>query len=167
MTRPASFDRELLAARQRLRAFCLGLTKDADRADDLVQDTIVRAMVKWTHYDAGTHMVRWLTVLARGIHIDQYRTNARRWGVVIVSPFDDPEALDEADEGVPGEQEPHILLADVIRILKDMGPIHYQAMMAAADGAPYKIAAYECGIPEGTLKSRVNRARERLVEMVA
>ena len=72
-----SFKREMLAALPSLRAFAISLTGRHDRADDLVQDTIMKAWAKQDHFEMGTNMKAWLFTILRNELYSQMRKSGR------------------------------------------------------------------------------------------
>jgi RNA polymerase sigma-70 factor, ECF subfamily len=125
-----------------LRAFAIALCGDADRADDLVQDTMLKA---WNSLDTF-----------------QEGTNLRRRREV---PDDDGEYV--AQLCVPPSQHGAVDAQDVLRALKELTDDQREALiLVGAEGFAYEEAAEICGCAVGTIKSRVNRARNRLSELL-
>lgn len=175
MTRPASFDRELLAARSGLRAFCVKLTRDRARADDLVQDTLVKALTYWEQYTPGTKLASWLCIIARNIFFTQIRRDSRRDLIDLPFIFEN-DSNSPADAGqlalTPSSltqrpnQEPIIFLQDVSRAL-DVAPNQREALWLWSAGNSYDEIADRQGVEVGTVKSRINRGREYLARACA
>lgn len=159
MNRPAEFDRAVVAQLRSLRAFARSLTKDRTAADDLTQETVMRALVSWEHFQPGTNLGAWLFTVMRNRHYETSRRNARL--------VEDPEGLMAMTLEAPAEQEPRVELSHVLRAIDRLKPDHRQAILFDMNETPYEEVAREQGLPLGTVKSRLNRARKHLVEMVA
>lgn len=159
MTRPASFDASVMAERSSLRGFAMNLTRDSVRADDLVQDTILQALRFHESYKHDTNLGGWLRTMMRNIHYTQFRKNAR----LVEDPGDVMALMLEA----PAEQEDRIELRHVLRAVERLTPDHREAIAFAMEEKPYEQIMSESGQSLGTVKSRLNRARAKLTEMVA
>jgi len=145
-----TFRTQLLALVPSLRAFGMSLLGNRDRADDLTQDTILKA---WTHMDSfneGTNLRAWLFTIMR-IHIS-VPSNARK--------LEDPDGLRAEARIRPPEQEGHIALQDLQRAPTHVPPEQREALiLVGGAGFSYEQAASIVGCPVGTVKSRVNRGR--------
>lgn len=154
MNRPASFDAQIMACRSSLRGNAMKLTKNADKADDLVQDTITKALATWETYHYDGHLLGWLFVMMRNIHFTNHR---RHWRMT-----EDPEGIHASTLSVEATQEAPLHLQDVAIALTRVNPLYREALLMAADGVSYGDIAKAVGSNEGTIKSRVSRARSEL-----
>jgi RNA polymerase sigma-70 factor (ECF subfamily) len=149
----------ILAAVPRLRAFAISLTGSVDRADDLVQETLLRA---WTHFDSfqtGTNFNAWLFTILRNLFRSDYRKRKREVA-------DSDGIYSRCLSSVP-EQTGKIELIEVRTALAKLPPEQREALiLIGADGLSYEETAQICGCAVGTIKSRVNRARTRLAKML-
>ncbi|MBA1159353.1 sigma-70 family RNA polymerase sigma factor [Microvirga mediterraneensis] len=159
MTRPAEFDRAVVALLVNLRAFALSLTRDRTKAEDLVQETCMRALGSWDHFEPGTNLGAWLFTMMRNRHYELSRRAARM--------VEDPEGLMAAMLETPGDQEPRVALADALRHLGATNPAYGEAAVLAGEGYSLEEIAHAQGVPTGTVKSRINRGRAYLAGMVA
>ena len=156
----ADFKRELTAVVPHLRAFARGLCGRPDMADDLVQETLLKAWAAQDRFEPGTSMRAWTFVILRNAYLTDMRRNRFRG---------------EYDEGVaeriltaPAGQEEPIHLSDLHRALLTLQPERREALLlVGAGGFSYEEAAEICGCAVGTIKSRVGRARAALSEMLA
>jgi len=156
----ASFKRELTEVVPHLRAFARGLCGRPDLADDLVQETLLKAWAAQDRFEPGTSMRAWTFVILRNAYLTDMRRNRFRG---------------EYDEGVaeriltaPAGQEEPIHLSDLHRALLTLPPERREALLlVGAGGFSYEEAAEICGCAVGTIKSRVGRARAALTEMLA
>lgn len=155
----ADFKRELLAVAPHLRAFARGLCGRPDVADDLVQETMLKAWAAQDRFEPGTSMRAWTFVILR----NAYLTDMRR------SRFhaDYDETVAERVLTAPAGQEGPIHLADMHRALLTLPPERREALLlVGAGGFSYEEAAQICGCAVGTIKSRVGRARAALSAMI-
>lgn len=159
MTANAQFSTLLLAALPELRAFALSLTRDGPRADDLVQETILRA---WSHadqFETGSNLRAWLFTILRHLFYTEQRRHRREVG--------DPEGKLAARLMIRPEQQSHLEFKDFWQALGRLPPLHREALiLVGAQGISYEEAARVCGVAVGTIKSRVNRARTHLMTLL-
>jgi len=153
------FTRALLESAPSLRAFAISLTGQTEKADDLVQDTLMRA---WAHADSfqeGTNIKAWLFTILRNSFASQYRKRKRE--------VEDADGEMAAQLATPAEQEGHVSLDDLKTALGKLPDEQREAvLLVGASGFSYEEAAEICGCAVGTVKSRVNRARVRLAQLM-
>jgi RNA polymerase sigma-70 factor (ECF subfamily) len=159
MTANAQFSTLILAALPELRAFALSLTRDGPRADDLVQETILRA---WSHadqFETGTNLRAWLFTILRNLFYTEQRRRRRE--------VDDPDGKRAIGLTVCPEQQSRLEFEDFWHALGRLTPVHREALLlVGAQGLSYEEAADVCGVAIGTIKSRVNRARTHLMALL-
>jgi RNA polymerase sigma-70 factor (ECF subfamily) len=154
---PAWFKAEMAAARRSIRGYAQTLTRCPERAEDLVQDAMVKALVEWEGFEQGTNMVAWLLVLMR----NHYRTEARSRNNQTV---EDPDDVMAKAIVVPGRQESHLDLATVMSGIDRLPVPQAKALrLAVFEDLTYEQIAVVLGCEPGTIKSRVKRAREGLL----
>lgn len=158
-----SFAAAVVACLPALRIQALGLTKNGVSAEDLVQDTVVRALGKAHTFD-GADIEAWLATILRNGFIQNIRASSHR-RVHLSLTNQDPEAPDFGDlvGSVPGSQMDHMVLSDTIRLF-DKLPRRMQVCLldvTLTDKSIESMAA-DHGCPTGTIKSRIARARARL-----
>ena len=150
---------DLVAAIPNMRAFAISLCGNRDRADDLVQEALVKA---WNHLDSfevGTNLKAWLFTILRNAYFSELRKTKRE--------IADSEGQLAARLSVPAEQQGHLDLLDLSRALSKLPPDQREALiLVGAEGFSYEDAAAISGCAVGTVKSRVNRARSRLNELM-
>jgi len=155
----ASFRDGLLAAVPTLRAFAVSLAKNADRADDLVQETLVKAWDKQDSFQPGTNLKAWLFTILRNEFYSQMRKRRRE--------VEDSDGIITARLSVHPSQEGSSDLNDFRRALELLPEDQREAIiLIGASGFSYEEAAEICGCAVGTIKSRVSRARTRLQEIL-
>ena len=157
---PVEFKRELTGVVPHLRAFARGLCGRPDMADDLVQETLMKAWAAQERFQPGTSMRAWTFVILRNAYLTDMRRNRFR------GEYD--ENVAERILTAPAGQEEPIHLSDMHRALLTLPPERREALLlVGAGGFSYEEAANICGCAVGTIKSRVGRARAALNEMLA
>ena len=149
----------LLAAIPSLRAFGISLCGSTDHADDLVQDTMMRAIANIDRFERGTNLNAWLFTILRNLFHSEYRKRRRE-----VEDVDGSYALSLRTQP---EQTAHLDFQDFQQALARLPVDQREALiLVGAEGLSYEQAAEICGVAVGTIKSRVNRARNRLAEIL-
>src|SRR5512145_2604838 len=142
-----------------LRAFAVSLCGDKERADDLVQETLFKA---WNHLDSfqeGTNLRAWLFTILRNTYFSECRRRRRE--------VEDHDGTKAAELAVHPAQQGHIDMQDFRRALNVLPPDQREALvLVGAAGFSYEEAASISGCAVGTIKSRVNRARSKLIELL-
>jgi len=150
---------DLLASIPNLRAFAVSLTGNSERADDLVQETLVKAWSKFHTFQEGTNLRAWLFTILRNEFYSQLRKRGRE--------VEDAEGTYAARLATQPSQSAHMDLSDFRRALVQLPPDQREALvLVGASGFSYEEAAEICACAVGTIKSRVSRARNRLGELL-
>ena len=150
----------MLAAVPSLRAFAISLCGNVDRADDLVQEALLRAWANLDSFEPGTNMSAWLFTILRNLFRSEYRKRRRE-----VEDVDGSYA--ESLTTLP-EQNSHLEIDEFRKALKQLPAEQRESLiLVGASGFSYEEAAAICGCAVGTIKSRVNRARTRLAEILS
>lgn len=153
------FKHELTAVVPHLRAFARGLCGRPDMADDLVQETLLKAWAAQERFEPGTSMRAWTFVILRNAYLTDMRRNRFR------GEYD--ETVAERILVAPAGQEEPIHLSDMHRALLTLPAERREALLlVGAGGFSYEEAASICGCAVGTIKSRVGRARAALTSMI-
>lgn len=140
----------------RLRRYARYLTRDTDRADDLVQEALTRAIAKFDTWQPGTNLRAWLFVILRNAHISEVRRVTR-------APVDAPVPEDHPGLAVPGGHESRIALTELSRAFDSLSQEHREVLhLVAVEGLKYEEAAGILEVPVGTVRSRLSRARSAL-----
>jgi RNA polymerase sigma-70 factor, ECF subfamily len=145
----------------RLRRYARALTRAADQADDLVQDTLVRALARSHLWQPGTDIRAWLFTIMHNQYVNTARREMRNWASVDIERLAsalpttaDPSKglelveLDRARARLPDEQREVILLVGL-------------------EGMAYQSAAQILGVPIGRVRSRLSRGRDALRELMS
>ena len=137
----------------RLRRYARALVGDAGAADDLVQDTLERALGRFHLWRPGSNLRAWLFSIMHNVHVNQLR---RRREVAL----SDDEA---AQLPVRGGQEGALAARDVARALERL-PVQQREvlLLVALEDMSYQEVATTLGVPIGTVMSRLSRARDKL-----
>jgi RNA polymerase sigma-70 factor (ECF subfamily) len=155
----AQFEADLLELAPFLRSFARSLSRNTDAAEDLVQDTMLRAWRARDSYKPGTNLKAWLCMILRS----KFYTDRRRaWRQVSW----DQEAAERISAGNP-QQVSVVDLSDTVDALESI-PAHQREALTliGAGGFSYREAAVICDCDPGTLKSRVTRARKALTSLL-
>jgi RNA polymerase sigma-70 factor, ECF subfamily len=159
MSSSDEFRQQLVAAIPRLRAFSMSLTSRGATADDLVQETLMKA---WKHQDSfkpGTNLRAWLFTILRNEFYSQLRKRKRE--------VEDVDDLFSSRVSVLAEQDGHLEMAELRAALNKLPEDQREAIvLVGASGFSYEEAAEICNVAVGTIKSRVNRARTKLASML-
>ena len=149
----------MYAALPHLRAFAISLAGSLDRADDLVQETLLRALSNLNRFERGTNLQAWMFTILRNLFHSDYRKRRRE--------IEDPEGAFAEKLAVMPEQGAKLDFDDMRIALTKLSPEQREAiLLVGAEGLTYEEAAVVCGVVVGTIKSRVNRARNRLAELL-
>ena len=150
---------DLLASIPNLRAFAVSLTGSSERADDLVQETLMKARAKFHTFQEGTNLRAWLFTILRNEFYSQLRKRGRE--------VEDVEGAYTARLATQPAQGGHMDMNDFRRALAELPPDQREALiLVGASGFSYEKAAEICERAVGTIKSRVSRARTRLAEIL-
>jgi RNA polymerase sigma-70 factor (ECF subfamily) len=154
-----AFRDDLIKIIPSLRAFAISLCGSRDRADDLVQETLTKAWSKQSSFEGGTNFKAWMFTILRNHYYSMYR-KARR-------EVADSDGALTATLAVHPEQQGHVDLAQMNHALKSLSDQQREALiLVTAEGLSYEEAAEICGCAVGTVKSRINRARARLADLL-
>lgn len=150
---------QIIAVIPSLRAFARALANDRDRADDLVQETLLKALSNLDRFQAGTNIRAWLFTILRNTFFSELRKHRRE-----VADVDGKHAAQLTTRAVQVEK---IEFHDFRRALTRLPSEQREALILVGPaGFSYEEAAGICKCAVGTIKSRVNRARVRLTQML-
>ena len=154
------FRKSLIGCIPPLRAFAISLTGKVDRADDLVQETLLKAWANRESFEPGTRLKAWLFTILRNEFYTVFRKRRRE--------VEDANGVIAANVGIQPEQDSHMDLNDMQQALGQLPVDQREALLlVSASDMSYEEAAAICGVAVGTIKSRVNRARARLAELLS
>ena len=142
-----------------MRAFAISLTRNGAIADDMVQDAIVKAWTNIDKFKVGSNMRAWLFTILRNTYYSS-RRKTKREVADVDGHFTDNLAEKPAQDGF-------LDLADFRKALDKLPDEQREALvLVGALGFTYEEAAETCDVAVGTIKSRINRARSRMAEMM-
>lgn len=154
-----SFRDGLIAEMKNLRAFAISLSGSVSVADDLVQETLLRAWSKSDKFQPGTSLRAWLFTILRNIYYSNYRKRSRE--------VQDSDGIHANKVIVLGDQESHLDLEDFRMALAKLPAEQREVLtLVGASGLSYEEAAAICEVEIGTIKSRLSRARAKLVDLL-
>lgn len=142
-----------------LRAFAISLCKNPTLADDLVQETVMKAWKSIDSFQAGTNMRAWLFTILRNSYYNVHAKARREVG--------DAEGVLTENLSVKPDHDGRLAYQDFLDAFEELPDEQREALtLVGASGFTYQEAAEMCGVATGTMKSRVGRARQRLVELL-
>ena len=152
------FHEQMKAILPRLRLYALSLTHDRDRANDLVQETVLKALAGRASFRPGTNFSGWIFRIQR----NEFISSLRRQKPTV--PID--TAVAESLTQRPA-QENGLVMREFLRAFAQLSPGQREALvLAVVDGQPYDAIAEHVGVSIGTIKSRVSRARASLARLL-
>ncbi|WP_454918283.1 sigma-70 family RNA polymerase sigma factor [Xanthobacter sediminis] len=142
-----------------LRAFARSLTRNRTEADDLVQETLLKALANIDRFDPGTNLRAWLfTILRNTYYTDMRKRRRENEGLSVLA---------QQDSNAGPSQEWSMTLQSLQEALTHLPADQREALvLVGAAGLSYEEAAEVCGCALGTIKSRVNRARAKLLVLM-
>ena len=142
-----------------MRAFAVSLTRNAALADDMVQDALVKAWSNLDKFQAGTNMRAWLFTILRNTYYSNRRKAKRE--------VPDTDGAITASLSRKPDHDGRLNLMDFETAFAKLPSEQREALiLVGASGFAYDEAAATCGVAVGTIKSRVNRGRVRLAELM-
>lgn len=151
----AAFREELVAGLRSLRGFARTFHTDAARADDLVQETMLKAWANQSQFKPGTNMRSWLFTILRNTYLSERRKTKRE--------VEDADGVHAAQMSEKPRQDGHMDLLDFRDALSHLNEDQREALiLVGASGFSYQEAAEIVGTTPGTVKSRVSRARAQM-----
>lgn len=159
-----AFEREALAQLDTLYRAALRFTNDPSRAEDLVQDTMLRAFRAWRSYRPGSNARAWLLTILRNTFINDYRRSRREpvaMDLEVAESLALPDAARDADP--EGDFFARILDQKVLDAVNHLSPDFREVLVLSdMEGLAYADIAGMLEVPVGTVKSRLFRARRQL-----
>lgn len=159
-----AFEQEAVPHLDTAYRVALRLTGDPARAEDLVQDTMLKALRSWHQYQPGTNLRAWLLTILRNTFINDYRREKTRGPTVDITEAENFSLFEEVGDRDPeGRFFDQIVDDQVLRSI-DQLPEEFRETLVLSDleGLPYQEIARITGVPVGTVKSRLFRARKAL-----
>lgn len=143
----------------RLRAFAISLARNVTQADDLVQETILKAWTNIDKFDPATNLDAWLFTILRNTYYSALRKTRREVA--------DSDGIHAASLMDPPAHDGRLVYGDFQRAFDQLTPEHREVLiLVGASGYSCEEAARMMGVAVGTVKSRASRARRRLAELM-
>jgi RNA polymerase sigma-70 factor, ECF subfamily len=159
MTVPADPREMLVDHLPSLRAFAMSLTRNRSSADDLVQDTLVKAWTNFEKFATGTNMQAWLFTILRNTYYSSLRKRRRE--------IADPDGVHAQGLAVKPDHDGRLAYRDFQNAFDQLSPEHREVLtLVGASGFSCEEAAEMMGVAVGTVKSRASRARGRLSQLM-
>ncbi len=147
-----------------LKPFAINLTKDAEAANDLYQETLYKALANHEKYNAGTNIKAWLFTIMRNIFINDYRRKSKRKTVFDNTSEDYLINLKQAS--IPNGAESVLREKEIRQAIGQLPEIFKTPFLLYCDGYKYQEIAEYLHEPLGTIKSRIHFARKLLKEQI-
>jgi len=160
----ASFEREALVHLDAMYRVALRLTGNPADAEDLVQDTTLRAYRSWDRFTLGTNAKGWLLTILRNLFINEYRRRRRHPETVDLDTIEPFAVFEKVQEDDPqGAFFDHIVDEEVLRAVDALPEVFREAVtLSDVEGLSYEEIAKVLDVPVGTVKSRLYRGRRML-----
>lgn len=158
--RPANTSRDAIAGQiPALRAFAMSLSRNATEADDLVQEALLKGWANFDKFDPGTDLRAWLFTILRNTFYSMQRKRRRE--------VPDPEGVLAGQLAERPAHDGRLAFGEFLRAFDALSPEHREVLiLVGANGYSYEEAAGVMGVAIGTAKSRANRARARLAQLL-
>jgi len=143
-----------------LRSFALKFTRDEDDANDLIQDTMMKAFRYMDRYQDGTNLKGWLYTIMRNTFINNYRKSSRKGGVITQS--EELSSVQLNISQINNAAEGAFVLGDIQVALSNLAEQYRIPFVRYVEGYKYEEIAAELSIPLGTVKTRIHEARRIL-----
>lgn len=151
---------QMIALLPELRGFARFLVRERAEADDLVQEALVRALAALDQFQPGTNMKSWLFTILRNAFFELARRRRTERAALEDRSL---ERATSSEHPYAADQESRTALSDLQRRLWGLPPLLREALvLVGAQELSYDEAAAICGVPVGTMKARVSRARTQL-----
>lgn len=143
-----------------LKPIALSLTRDLENANDLIQETMLRALSSQDKFKEGTNLKAWLYTIMKNIFINDYRRRVKR--KTIIDSTDNLYYLNSSDQSIDNHGESNLNMEDVNTAFRDMSSDFKVPFLMHYKGFKYQEIADDLGLPIGTVKSRIHFARKEL-----
>ena len=159
------FENALLELHKKLRFYALSLTSDAERADDLLQETMLKALTNRDKFSIDTNFKAWIYTIMKNTFINEYRR-----GIKSRNSFDDSVSTSQGilmmDSNHPSPDSTYssLEIGNTISGLEDDFRIPFTMFL---EGFKYKEIADELDLPLGTVKSRIFFTRKKLAKVLS
>ena len=143
-----------------LRGFALKLTGDHENANDLVQETMLRALIYKEKFQEGTNLKGWLYTIMRNIFINNYRRMVK--GNIFTDNSENQFYINSAHHAVNNEGEGRLIMREIKEAINNLSESLKTPFLMTCDGYKYEEIAAHLAVPLGTVKIRIHTARQKL-----
>lgn len=159
-----AFEDEALPYLDPMYRLALRLARDPVLAEDLVQETMLKAYRSWSRYQPGTNVRAWLFTILRNTFISEYRQRGRHVDSVVLTDVESYTVFADVQEADPAGRFFDLIVDEEVLRAVDELPHNFRETLVLSDveGLPYSEVAEVVGVPVGTVKSRLHRARRVL-----
>lgn len=159
------FNEILLHNADYLKPFAFTLTRDNEKAKDLVQETMFRALANKDKYHVGTNIKAWIYTIMRNIFINDYRKKSRQQ--VISDNTENDYFINSGQLAIQNSAERNLQMKDIMAQVNKLPEIFKQPFVMYYEGYKYNEIADVLTVPLGTIKSRIHFSRKILREQLA
>jgi RNA polymerase sigma-70 factor (ECF subfamily) len=153
-------DNQLVTEMDRLKKFAMRLTKNDANADDLLQNTVLRAMEKKHLFKEGSNVFSWTSKIMYNLFVSDYRRKVK-----FESQYDPEPAINSVTANI--DHEDQMMLKEVGEAMNQLSNEHREILiMVSVQGMKYDETAEKLNIPVGTVRSRLSRARNILMDLM-
>ncbi len=145
-----------------LKNYAIKLTHDLEEADDLVQDTMLKAFINEEKFAAGTNLKGWLYTMMKNIFINKYRRAMK--SKIFNDYTEDQYYLNSAVSSRGNEGEGNLIMKDITKALGELSDNLRTPFMLSFQGYKYEEISTRLKIPLGTVKVRIHNARKELMQ---
>lgn len=155
-----ALNNEICGHRSCLESFAMKFTRDVEDANDLVQDTLIKAIRYHKMYKQGTNLRGWLYTIMRNTFINEYRRDSRRNAIIETS--EDLSSYQLKDSATNNHGVHKFVMEDINKAMEKLQPEYSVPFLRYFEGYKYHEIAEELNIPIGTVKTRIHMARQAL-----
>ena len=154
------FSRTINSLTSTLMPFALKLTKDRDQANDLLQDTFIKAFLNKDRFQVGTNLKAWLYTIMKNTFITNYQRMMRR--ATFVDQTANYHQLNSTQDHPERRADAKLRYDEIYQVIKELDEIYQVPFMMHYKGFKYHEIADRMDLPIGTVKNRIHVARKRL-----
>ena len=159
------FNQQLLLLQDTLRFFAKQLTHDDEDAQDLLQDTCVKALAYKSYFREKSNLKAWLFTIMKNTFINQYRRKSRF--NTLIDRTDNKYFLNKPNSSDPTDPQTMLNYKEISREVENLDETYRKPFEMHCDGFMYKEIADELDVPVGTIKSRIFQARKKLMNKLS
>ena len=160
-----SIDQEISLQRSKLLRYAMKFTSNRDDVNDLVHDTMLKAMRFRSSYEPGTNMIAWLQVILKNTFINDFRRSTKR--NAIINTTESLTSFQLKSSASHNQAEKSLMMEDIQKAFGNLPAVYAVPFLRYFEGYKYEEIAREQDIPVGTVKTRIHMARKFLKKKLA